>query len=336
MTESLTLHPSPVRATIDLNEPGLRHGHLRLPWSRNDSAWGNLMIPITVIVGVPGPTALITGGNHGDEYEGPLAILDLARTLRPYDVTGRLILLPFMNHPAVKAGARVSPIDGVNMNRCFPGAPEGSVTQQIADYVFRVLTPMASLVLDFHSGGKTLDFLPLAASHVLEDKGQEARCAAAADAFNAPYTMRMLELDATGLFDTAVESTGCTFVTTELRGGGSCSAESVGVARRGLRNVLIHAGILPGEIDRRPSVFLDMPSLDCYAFAQEAGMLECVVDLGGHVARGQVLARVWRLDRTGAPPEDVCAGVDGVVAARHFPGLVQPGDTVAVVATAES
>ncbi|MGF1660682.1 MAG: N(2)-acetyl-L-2,4-diaminobutanoate deacetylase DoeB [Rubrimonas sp.] len=333
MTDSLVQHPSAVRATVDFNEPGVRHGHLRLPWSRNDSAWGNLMIPLTVIVGAPGPTALVTGGNHGDEYEGPLAILDLARRLEPSALTGRLILLPFMNHPAVKAGARVSPIDGVNMNRCFPGAPEGTITHQIADYVFRALTPMASLVLDFHSGGKTLDFLPLAASHLLPDKGLEARCAAAADAFNAPYTMRMLELDPTGLFDTAVEGTGCTFVTTELRGGGTATAESVGMARRGLRNVLIHAGMLEGEIEMRPSVRLDMPSLDCYAFAQEAGMLEATVDLGGTVARGQVIARVWRLDRTGAAPEDVRSGMDGVIAARHFPGLVQPGDAVAVVAT---
>jgi N-alpha-acetyl-L-2,4-diaminobutyrate deacetylase len=328
----VTAVASPVRPTIDLNEPGVRHGHLRLPWSRNDSAWGNLMIPFCVAVGGEGPTALVTGGNHGDEYEGPLAILELARSVRPEDVSGRLILLPFMNWPAVKAGARLSPIDGVNMNRCFPGAPTGTVTAQMADYILRALVPMADLVLDFHSGGRTLDFLPMAASHLLDDKALEGRCAAAADAFNAPYAMRMLELDPTGLFDTAVEAAGVTFVTTELRGGGTATAESVGLARRGLRNVLIHAGVLAGAIERRPSRFLDMPSLDCYAFATEAGMLEPCVDLGGRVAKGQALARVWRLDRTGAAPEEVLARMDGVLAARHFPGLVQAGDTVGVVA----
>jgi N-alpha-acetyl-L-2,4-diaminobutyrate deacetylase len=332
---SLIANPSHVRPTIDLNAPGVRHGFLRLPWSRNDSAWGNLMIPFCVAVRGEGPTVLITGGNHGDEYEGPLAILDLARNVKAEELSGRLILLPFMNWPAVKAGTRVSPIDGVNMNRCFPGGPNGTITAQIADYILRALAPMAHVVLDFHSGGKTLDFLPMAASHVLDDKALEARCAAAADAFNAPYTMRMLELDPTGLFDTAVETAGVTFVTTELRGGGSATAESVAVARRGLRNVLIHAGVMEGEIERRPSRFLDMPSLDCYAFATESGMLEPCVDLGGRVARGDVLARVWRLDRTGVAPEEVVARIDGVLAARHFPGLVQPGDTVGVVAVEE-
>ena len=46
-----------------------------------NSAWGNLMIPIAVIRNGDGPTALLTGANHGDEYEGPIALTDLARTL---------------------------------------------------------------------------------------------------------------------------------------------------------------------------------------------------------------------------------------------------------------
>jgi N-alpha-acetyl-L-2,4-diaminobutyrate deacetylase len=326
---------SPVAPTIDFDAPGLRHGHLRLPWSRNDSAWGNLMIPVTVAVGAPGPTVLVTGGNHGDEYEGPLAILDFALGLDAEALSGRVILLPFFNFPAVKTGARVSPIDGVNLNRCFPGAPDGSVTRQIADFVLRGLVPKADLVLDFHSGGKTLDFLPFAASHDLPDATLDARCAAAAAAFAAPYTVKMLEIDPAGLFDTAVESLGVTFVTTELGGGGGTTAARVAIARRGLRNVLIHAGVLPGDPEPAPSRRLAMPSLDCYAFAQSGGMLEPVVDLGETVRTGETVARVWPLDRTGVAPEIVTAGLDGLLAARHFPGLVQPGDAVAVVAVPE-
>ncbi len=81
------------------------------------------MIPLTVIRGGDGPTALLTGGNHGDEYEGPLALQQLAWELEPAQVMGRVIILPAMNAPAVAAGTRVSPIDGVNMNRAFPGRP---------------------------------------------------------------------------------------------------------------------------------------------------------------------------------------------------------------------
>src|SRR3546814_9936025 len=73
-------------------------------------------------------------------------------------------------------------------------------------------------------------------------------------AFNAPYSMIMLELDAVGMLDTEVENRGKVFVTTELGGGGSATPRTVAVAKRGLRNVLHHAGILQGAVEMRPSV----------------------------------------------------------------------------------
>ena len=81
------------------------------------------MIPIAVIRGAPGPTALLTGGNHGDEYEGPIALFDLARTLDPADLTGTVIIVPALNLPAFRAATRTSPIDRGNLNRSFPGSP---------------------------------------------------------------------------------------------------------------------------------------------------------------------------------------------------------------------
>ena len=61
---------NPIQSTISFEIDSVSHGFLKLPWSRDDSAWGSLMIPITVIRNGSGPTALLTGGNHGDEYEG--------------------------------------------------------------------------------------------------------------------------------------------------------------------------------------------------------------------------------------------------------------------------
>ncbi len=51
--------PSPVQPTVDFDAEGVQHGFLRLPWSRDDSAWGNLMVPITIArhgVGIPRPS----------------------------------------------------------------------------------------------------------------------------------------------------------------------------------------------------------------------------------------------------------------------------------------
>ena len=57
------------------------------------------MIPVTVIRRGEGPTVLFTGGNHGDEYEGPIALSKLAATLKAGDMNGRVIIVPFMNFP---------------------------------------------------------------------------------------------------------------------------------------------------------------------------------------------------------------------------------------------
>lgn len=325
---------SPITPTIPLDAQGAHHGFLKLPFSRDDSAWGSVMIPIAVIANGDGPTALLTGGNHGDEYEGPVALQELAATLKPQDIRGRVIILPTMNAPAFAAGRRCSPIDGGNMNRSFPGRPDGTVTQKIAHYIATQLVPSADIVLDFHSGGRTLDFLPFAAAHVLDDKQQEAACMTAMQAFNAPYSVRMLEIDAVGMFDTEVETQGKVFVTTELGGAGTSTARSVAIARKGVRNLLCHAGILSDQPDLSETVQLDMPDENCFQFAMDAGLIEYLVDLGDLVTEGQPIARIWPADRTGVAPVACLARRDGILAARHVPGLVKIGDFVGLVAVA--
>ena len=323
---------SPITSTVPYDKDGVHHGFLRLPHSRNDSAWGSLMIPISVIRNGTGQTALLTGANHGDEYEGPVALQNLALHLTVSDISGRVIIVPAFNYPAFRAGSRNSPIDDGNMNRVFPGNPSGTVTEKIADYFMRTLVPMSDVVVDIHSGGKSLEFLPFAAAHVLADKDQQAACVAAMRAFNAPYSMLLLEIDNTGMYDTAIEDQGKVFVSSELGGGGTTTAKTVSIAKKGIRNVLIHAGILKAEPDVGTSVNLDTPDGDCFVFSNHDGLIEPTVDLGSFVDEGDVLARVWPLDRTGIKPIEYRARRQGMLAGRHFPGLVKVGDFMAVIA----
>ena len=65
------MRDNPIVPTIDLAAEGVQHGFLRLPYSRDDLAWGSVMISLTVVKNGKGATALLTGANHGDEYEGP-------------------------------------------------------------------------------------------------------------------------------------------------------------------------------------------------------------------------------------------------------------------------
>lgn len=334
------MRASPITPTVDFDADGEQHGFLKLPYSRDDSAWGAIMIPITVVKRGEGPTALLTGGNHGDEYEGPVALSKLAGSLKASDIRGRAIIVPFMNYPAFRAGKRTSPIDAGNLNRSFPGKPDGTVTEKIADYFHRHLLPLADYVLDIHAGGRTLDFVPFAAIHLLPDAQQQARCEQAMLAFGAPYSMRMLELDSVGLFDSVVEEAGKVFVTTELGGGGTSTAQSVAIAERGVRGFLRFAQVLTRDADAdggggaapRTTTLLDMPDGSCFTTSEHEGLLEMCRDLGETVARGDLLARVYDTVRLGTPGVEYRAKRDGIVAARHFPGLVKAGDTIAVVA----
>lgn len=80
--------------TIDLDTPGKHVGFVMIPHSPHGDAWGATPIPIATISNGTGPTVVLEGGNHGDEYEGPITICELIRDLDPGEIQGRLILMP--------------------------------------------------------------------------------------------------------------------------------------------------------------------------------------------------------------------------------------------------
>jgi len=89
---------------------------------------------------------------------------------------------------------------------------------------------------------------------------------------------------------------------------------------------------LQGTLEPVPSIELDMPDSNCFVFAEHDGLIEPLADLGDDVRQGEALAQIWPTDRTGMPPTTYAAKRDGILAARHFPGLVKAGDCMAVVA----
>jgi len=122
------------------------------------------------------------------------------------------------------------------------------------------------------------------------------------------------------------------FISTELGGGGSTTAYTVEIAKKGIRNILRHAGITQGELEVADTLSLDMPDERCYIFSETSGLVEHCVDLGDDVQAGQLVAKVHNIERTGEAPVEYFAGIDGIYTGRHFPGLVVNGDFLGVVA----
>lgn len=324
---------SRISTRIDFERDGKQFGHLQVPNSTNDSGWGSVLLPIVVIKRGGGPTVLFTGGNHGDEYEGPVALLKLARELEPDDITGRVIILPGLNHPALLAGTRLSPIDGRNMNRLFPGRRDGSVSEMIAHYVQHALLPLADAVVDLHSGGNSMIFSPCAVIHRLDDIAQQAACLAAGKAFGAPILLVLRELDRQGMLDTAVEDLGKVFVSTELGGGGFLTPLTLNIAERGVRNILRHFDILPGEPEGEPSRLLETPEQGAYQMALADGLYEPVHEVGAALRAGDILGRLHDPNHSENSPLTVMATSDGQLITRAGRGRVRRGDTIALIAT---
>jgi N-alpha-acetyl-L-2,4-diaminobutyrate deacetylase len=326
---------SPVRAEIDWWGSGKREGRLRVPLSRNDSGWGTVAIPAVVIANGSGPTMLFTAGNHGDEYEGQVALLRLAQTLDPAEVQGRVIILPAMHFPAARAGTRLSPLDGRDFNRCFPGNPRGSFAEVLAHYIDTHLLPMCDAQMDLHSGGTGMDILPSAVGHVIDDGGYMERSLAMADAFNAPITLLLEEVNAGPTLLAAAERRGVVALSSELGGAGRLSREALAITEAGVRNVLRHLGILEGRPvtgAHGPSRRMTVPDLAHYVFAPADGIWEAADPLGASVRAGAVAGRLHAIEHPLRPAEALTYGADGLLWCTRGPGRCREGDPVAVIA----
>src|SRR5690606_25348449 len=124
---------------------------------------------------------------------------------------------------------------------------------------------------------------------------------------------------------------GKVFVTTELGGGGTASAYTAEIAIRGTRNFLIAAGVMEGEAVEQPTQWLDMLDDDGFTFAEDGGLIQFLADLGDRVEKDEPVARGFPVARTGLATIILPARRGGLSTARHFPGLVKPGDCVAVI-----
>jgi N-alpha-acetyl-L-2,4-diaminobutyrate deacetylase len=323
-----------VITSLNFEKAGKQQGFLQVPYSHNLGGWANVMIPITVVSRGKGPTVLVLGGNHGDEYQGQIAIMKLARELMPEKVTGRVILIPSLNLPAARAATRLSPLDGMNMNRAFPGYAEGPVTSQIAHYLRTVLFPISDIVIDIHSGGRSMEFVPCAHMHLVPDRQQRAKMFAAMLALGTEFCFIYADIAGTGLLPVEAENQGKLVITTEL-GGGECIPASVHrIAQSGLKNALIHVGALKGREQPRtaPAIITQATNREDYLLAPESGIFEVALDLGAKVKKGQAVGWIHHLERPDRAPEQIIAASSGYLITMRAPCLTQQGDCVAVIA----
>ncbi|WP_237681960.1 succinylglutamate desuccinylase/aspartoacylase family protein [Agrobacterium vitis] len=324
-----------VFTSIDLDRDGKQIGYFSVPQSPHDDAWGSVQVPLAVVKNGEGPTVLIEAGNHGDEYEGPIALGELLREIDPADIRGRIIAIPAINVRAVEAGTRTSPVDGLNFNRSFPGDFNGTLTNQIAAYVNDCLFPIADYFLDLHSGGSSLMILPSAIIEPSPTPDGHRRNIRATLAFGAPTVVMVDNLGETRTSTAAANLQGLIVIGSEMAGGGLVSQDALAICRRGIRNVLTHAGVLKGEVDIPAGAnarILKVPGSEGYIISDEDGVFEPITELGTVVNKGDIAGRIHFLRTPQREPLVLYHPIDGVVFAKRQPGRVRPGNCCFVLA----
>lgn len=328
--------PSRITTDIDFDADGKQIGYLRLPHSVHRSAYGFLAMPIAVIKNGKGPTVLSMSGTHGDEYEGQIANSKLIRSLDPKDIRGRVIILPMANFPAAHAGTRTSPIDQGNLNRSFPGDPNGTPTRMIAHYIETELMPRADLVLDLHSGGYSLDYLPSALARMTGEEKRDARTLELLEVFGAPISYITTGLGESRTSIAASERVGIPLLDSELGGGGTVSIEGTRLAEHGVRRILEHMGIVRETdlLKKRPKTrLMEVKNASYYVYASRPGLFEPHIDLGATVRKGRSAGIIHFMDDPGREPVQATFAAAGLVICKRIPGRVERGDCLFHLAT---
>lgn len=328
---------SRVRCEIDFEATGRQAGYLRAPLSRNTSGWGVVEIPVVSVKNGSGPTVLFTGGVHGDEYEGPIAISRLARSLDPASIQGRVILIPALNIPAVMNDTRLSPVDNRDMNRCFPGNPKGTFSEMLAHFVDAMLLPLVDISVDLHTAGHSGDSALSTNMHYVANTALRERTMAAAAAFGAPYNVVLWGVDEGATLTSSVERRGILSLGTELGGWGRVNVEGVRIADRALTNILKHFGLMEGKPDTRQrdgfpgTRHMMVRDSAGYSFAPAGGLFEPRNVVGDACRAGELAGYLHFVEDIDRAPLEVRYRRDGVLWMSAGPGRVQRGDAVAVL-----
>lgn len=267
-------------------------------------------IPIAVIKGqYPGKTMLITAGIHAGEYVGIQAAVELAGELDPGKVHGTIIIVKVVYKELFeKRLGSISPEDGKNLNREFPGEEDGTVTSRLAAGIVNELQSVADYCIDLHSGDDFEQLTPyvyyagVAADDVVTCSRNMAK------QVDVPYMVRST-VGTGGAYNYAA-SCGVPSILLERGQMGSWSMEEVESDKRDVINILNYLGIYDNLSSYRHYYPLDVTDIQ-YQAASCNGMWYPSKKPGDLITAGEILGVVR--DYEGKILETSVAECDGVI-----------------------
>ena len=290
-------------------------------------------IPITVINGAaPGPVLALIAGTHGMEYVPIVALQRLRARIDETTLTGTIILVHVANMPSF-LGRTIyySPVDGKNLNRVYPGNPDGTISERIADTITREVIARATHVVDLHCGDGNESLRPYSYWITTGDPkvAQAGRDMALAFGLDHIVVDRERPTDAAKSVytsNTAI-TRGKPALTTETGGVAIVDEASIALVERGVDGLMRHLGMrADGPPPVSAPVFFERNEV---VRAGATGIFHADVEKGREVKKGASLGRI--VDFYGKTIEAVLAPFDGHVLYVVTTPPISKGEPVAMI-----
>jgi uncharacterized protein len=258
-------------------------------------ALAGLDVPAIQVTGArPGPRLTVIAGVHGCEYSSMAGLRGFVRELDPEQLSGSILAVPVLNLPSFWTRTPfVVPDDGKNLNRCFPGDPDGTLAERLAHDVFTQLITGSDAFVDMHAGDQVEALEPFA----LYNAGpQEAKARELAIAYGVGYVIRQdagPEAAVSGDSSSAAASIGVPAIIAEAGGCGLVTHDAVAAHRRGLDGLLAALEMRPSTRPVQEPVFLDR---FLWLRCASGGWWEPAVQVGQQVKAGELLGTVSTID----------------------------------------
>jgi len=292
--------------------PGeLKSGYLRLPEKDGISA----AIPLSIINGSKkGKILALTAGVHGYEYPPILALYRLKKIVDPQSLQGTLILVHVANlHAFQKRIVYYNPYDWKNLNRVFPGNPEGTITQRLAYLLTEEVIKKCDCLIDLHCGDANEALIPYAYWMLSGDEKTNEASRKMALAFGIKHIIidesRSKDLSDSKYLGNTALLLSKPAITTESGYLGKTDEESVSRNVNGILNVMRHLGMIEGE----PEFVSNPVWIDRYEviYSKHDGLFFPLTQMGYYVQEGEKVGYVT--DYLGEVKEEVRAPFSGII-----------------------
>ncbi len=298
-------------------------------------------IPVAVVHGSrPGPVLALVAGSHGTEYTSIIALEKLIGALNPSEISGTVIIVPLVNIQSFERKVpHVNPIDGISMNRMYPGKPNGTQTERVSYLITKQVVEQCDHLIDLHGGDLDESLRPYSYWTKTGNEAQDRTSREMVLAFGLDHIIisadRPKDPNASRYLENTATTRGKPSITVEAGHAGTVETDDLQALMNGCLNVMRYLKMLPGIVTpvSHPVWIEKIESVT----SEQTGIFYPLVRKGTYVERGMKLGYVT--DYVGKTMVEASSPAAGVVLYICAVPSMRKGETIAnvgVVANPES